>query len=86
MADAAPDLEEVLDALFAHPLTNLGMVLRVLCSRRWHGMIERDGDAFGVGDAELSWLKARSGVTSSKSPARAADTPAARASAFSANV
>ena len=51
MADAAPDLEEMPDALIAHPLADFGVILGVERGRRGDGVVERDDHPLRVGDA-----------------------------------
>src|SRR5581483_2792259 len=50
MADAAPHLKKGGDALLFDKLAHFGMILRVLCRRRGHSVVERDCQPFGVPD------------------------------------
>ncbi len=50
MADAAPDLEEMPDSLFAHPLADFGVILSVERRRGGDGVVERHHHALRVND------------------------------------
>ena len=56
VADAATHLEKVADSLLGHKLADLGVVLRMLCGRRRHGMVERDRQPVGDEHALLAKL------------------------------
>jgi len=51
MANPASHLEKILYAHFVHKFANVGVILRVRGSGRGNGVVERDGEPFGMFDA-----------------------------------